>query len=808
MKLITVQSGEAGVRLETSEGMMHIGWCTPGIARIRYTLNAELSGKESLMVVSRPAAENVEYNVTELPGHLEISTGQLTIEVDKETCAFSYRAADGTLLTREPARGGKTLERTEVYHTVFDASADTVETGQGADGLRARAEGVNRRLDREAFHTKLEFEWQEGEALYGLGSHEEGMMNLRGRQQYLYQQNMKAVVPVLVSTRGYGILVDSGSYMTFHDDDFGSYLWSDADEEMDYYFIYGPEFDQITAGIRYLTGEAPMLPKWSFGYVQSKERYVSQAELLATVQEYRERSLPLDCIVLDWQSWTGNLWGQKTFDPERFPDPSQMMDSLHAMNAKLMVSIWPIMGAGGENHEEMKARGFLLGNQATYDAFSEEARALYWKQANEGLFAHGIDAWWCDCTEPFEADWKGAVKPEPEQRLLINTAESKRYLDPGLINAYSMQHSKGIYEGQRAATSEKRVINLTRSAFAGQHRYGTITWSGDIAANWETLRKQIADGLNFCVTGSPYWTLDIGAFFVKNHKEQWFCCGDYDEGVADLGYRELYVRWFQLGAFLPMFRSHGTDTPREIWQFGQEGELMYDTLVNYLKLRYRLMPYIYSLAGAVAHRSYTMFRALAFDYREDVRVHSISDQFMFGPAFMVAPVTEAMYYGPGSRELEGVLKQRSVFLPEGEWYDYWSDERLEGGVTIVAKADLETLPLYVRAGSVVPLGPDVQYTDEQPEAVTRLKVYGGKDAAFTLYEDEGDNYNYETGSYAMIELSWCEADRSLTIGKRAGDYAGMQAVRQFAVELAGHAGSCIVTYEGEALTVRAEDLHS
>lgn len=787
---------------------MHIGWCTPEIARIRYTLNAGLSGKESLMVVSRPAAENVEYNVTELPGHLEISTAQLTIEVDKETCAFSYRAADGTLLTREPARGGKTLERTEVYHTVFDASADTVETGQGADGLRARAEGVNRRLDREAFHTKLEFEWQEGEALYGLGSHEEGMMNLRGRQQYLYQQNMKAVVPVLVSTRGYGILVDSGSYMTFHDDAFGSYLWSDADEEMDYYFIYGPEFDQITAGIRYLTGEAPMLPKWSFGYVQSKERYVSQAELLAIVQEYRERSLPLDCIVLDWQSWTGNLWGQKTFDPERFPDPSQMMSSLHAMNAKLMVSIWPIMGAGGENHEEMKARGFLLGNQATYDAFSEEARALYWKQANEGLFAHGIDAWWCDCTEPFEADWKGAVKPEPEQRLLINTAESKRYLDPGLINAYSMQHSKGIYEGQRAATSAKRVINLTRSAFAGQHRYGTITWSGDIAANWETLRKQIADGLNFCLTGSPYWTLDIGAFFVKNHKEQWFWSGDYDEGVADLGYRELYVRWFQLGAFLPMFRAHGTDTPREIWQFGQEGEPMYDTLVKYLKLRYRLMPYIYSLAGAVAHRSYTMFRALAFDYREDVQVHAIADQFMFGPAFMVAPVTEAMYYGPGSRELEGVLKQRSVYLPEGEWYDYWSDERLDGGVTIVAKADLETLPLYVRAGSIVPLGPDVQYTDEQPEAVTRLKVYGGKDAAFTLYEDEGDNYNYETGSYAMIELSWCEADRSLTIGKRAGDYAGMQEVRQFAVELAGHAGSCIVTYEGEAVTVREEDLQS
>ncbi|MEK4329464.1 TIM-barrel domain-containing protein [Paenibacillus sp. FSL R7-0312] len=807
VKLIAIHSGTDGVRLETTEGIMHIAMYTPGIARIRYTLNAELSGKESLMVVSRPEADSVEWKVTDLTGHLEISTALLTIQVDKQTCAFSYRDSNGRLLTREPSRGGKTLERTEVYHTVFDASSETVETGQGADGLRARAEGVNRRLDREACHTKLEFEWQEGEALYGLGSHEEGMMNLRGRQQYLYQQNMKAVVPVLVSTRGYGILVDSGSYMTFHDDAFGSYLWSDVDEEMNYYFIYGPEFDQITGGIRYLTGEAPMLPKWSFGYVQSKERYISQAELIATVQEYRERSLPLDCIVLDWQSWTGNLWGQKTFDPERFPDPSQMMNSLHAMNAKLMVSIWPIMGAGGANHEEMNERGFLLGNQATYDAFRAEARELYWKQANDGLFSHGVDAWWCDCTEPFEADWKGAVKPEPEQRLLINTSESKRYLDPGLINAYSMQHSKGIYEGQRAATSEKRVINLTRSAFAGQHRYGTITWSGDIAANWETLRKQIADGLNFCLTGSPYWTLDIGAFFVKKQKEQWFWNGDYDEGVADLGYRELYVRWFQLGAFLPMFRSHGTDTPREVWQFGEEGEPMYDTLVKYLKLRYRLMPYIYSLAGAVAHRSYTLFRALAFDYREDVQVHSIGDQFMFGPAFMVAPVTEAMYYGPGSRELEGISKQRSVYLPAGEWYDYWSDERMEGGLTIEAKADLETIPLFVRAGSIVPLGPEVQYTDEQPDAVIGLKVYGGKDTSFTLYEDEGDNYNYEHGSYSMILMTWSEADRSLTIGKRSGEYAGMQAVRQFTVEIAGHAGSCIVTYEGEAVTIREADLH-
>lgn len=807
MKLKHVQSDSDGVRLETTEGIMYINFYTPGIARVRYTLDSELSGKQSFVVVSRPQIDEVYWAVTDHSDYLEISTTLLTVQVDKVTCAFSYWDAKGKLLTREPSRGGKTLERVDVYHTVFDASEDKIETGQGADGLRARAESLTRKLDRQAYHTKLEFEWQADEALYGLGSHEEGMMNLRGQHQYLYQQNMKAVVPVLLSSRGYGILVDSCSYMAFHDDAFGSYLWTDADEYMDYYVIYGPEFDQIIEGIRQLTGEAPMLPKWSYGYVQSKERYISQEELIATVQEYRDRNLPLDCIVLDWQSWTGNLWGQKTFDPERFPDPSQMMHKLHEMNAKLMVSIWPIMAEGGDNHREMSQRGFLLGNRATYDAFQAEARQLYWDQTNSGLFSKGVDAWWCDCTEPFEADWKGKVKPEPEQRMLINTEESKRYLDPGVINAYSLLHSKGIYEGQRASTPDKRVVNLTRSAFAGQHRYGTITWSGDIAANWQTFRRQIAEGLNFCLTGSPYWTFDIGGFFVRNSKEQWFWNGDYDEGVADLGYRELYVRWFQAGAFLPMFRSHGTDTPREVWRFGDEGDLIYDTLVKYLKLRYKLMPYIYSMAGAVAHRSYTMLRALAFDYREDVRAHNINDQFMFGPAFLVAPVTNAMYYGPGSRELQHVDKLRNVYLPAGEWYDYWSDQMITGGCTIETKADLETLPLFVRAGSIVPVGPDVQYTNEQPEAVIGLKVYTGRDASFTLYEDEGDNYHYEEGLYSTIELSWCEAEGVLTIGERMGSYPGMQADRQFAVEIAGQAGRCLISYQGDAVKVREADLH-
>jgi len=800
MRLMDYQEDTNGITMSTSSGMIQITFCTPSIARIRYTLENFFSQKESLMVINRAKVDEIQWCLNEHADHLELLTDRLTVKINKSTCSISYLDADGNVLTKEPSKGGKTLERTDVMRTISNDGAE-LQTKLGADGLRVNIDGLKQTVDRQAFRTKLEFEWQPDEALYGLGSHEEGMMNLRGKHQYLYQQNMKAVVPALLSTRGYGILVDTYSLTTFRDDAFGSYIWTDTDDEMDFYIIVGPEFDEIIKGIRFLTGEAPMLPKWAFGYVQSKERYVSGQELIDTVQAYRDRKLPLDCIVLDWRSWTGELWGQKTLDPDRFPDPVAMMEQLHALNSKLMVSIWPIMNSGGDNHREMIEKGYLLGNQATYDAFQEGARQLYWQQANEGLFSHGIDAWWCDCTEPFEADWKGAVKPEPEQRMLINTGEAKRYLDPEYINAYSLLHSKGLYEGQRSTKGSKRMVNLTRSAYAGQHRYGTITWSGDIAANWDTLKKQIADGLNFCVTGSPYWTFDIGAFFVQNKPELWFWNGDYDKGVDDLGYRELYIRWFQVGAFLPMFRSHGTDTPREIWQFGKPGEPMYDTLVKYLKLRYKLMPYIYSLAGAVAHESYTMLRALAFDFRQDEKTHNIDDQFMFGPAYMVAPVTAAMYYEAGSRELVETHKTRSVYLPNGTWYDYWTDKRIEGNKTITARADLETMPLFVKAGAIVPTGPDIQYAEEQSEAVIHLKIYPGANGSFTLYEDEGDNYNYEDGKYSTIIMIWHNAKRTLMLENRVGSFEGMQEHRQFSIEIAGEAQHTIISYSGDQTAV-------
>ncbi len=782
-----VDAARLTIRLD--KGLIAVEPRTDRTLRIRYTLDGDLSRKPSLTVIPQSAdAPPVAFRVEERPAALILSTDALTVEIDRYTLAFTYRDQAGNVLTREPARGGKTLDRIDVLVSVFD-DGTAVESHDNADGVRIDAVDVRKVVDRQAYRTKLEFEWADGEALYGLGSHEEGMFNLRGQHQYLYQQNMKAVVPVLLSSRGYGVFVDCTSLMTFHDDAFGSYLWGDVDEELDYYFVVGPEFDAIVAELRALTGHAPMPPRWALGYIQSKERYASQAELLAVAREYRERALPLDCLVLDWMSWTGDLWGQKSLDPERFPDPDRMTDELHALGVRLMVSIWPIMQPGGDDWREMSDGGHLLGNQATYNAFSPAARGVYWNQANRGLFSHGVDAWWSDCTEPFDADWTGAVKPEPEERMRVNTEEAKRYIDPELINAYSLVHSEGIYAGQRATSSDKRVFTLTRSAYLGQQRYGTVTWSGDVSATWETLRRQIADGLNFAATGMPYWSTDAGGFFVARKPDLWFWAGDYDAGVADLGYRELYVRWFQYEAWLPIFRSHGTDTPREVWRFGEPGDATYEALASALRLRYRLLPYLYSLAGWTTHRDYTMLRALPFDFRNDPGALVVADEFMLGPAFLVCPVYRPSWYGPGSKPVEHGPRTRRVYLPEGgEWFDFWTDRRLSGGQVVEVDAPLERIPVFVRAGSIVPLGPVRQHSGEAPDAPLELHVYPGRDASFTLYEDEGDGYGYEQGAFATVEIRWDDRARRLTIGERAGAYPGMPAEREMAVTLHPIAG--------------------
>lgn len=799
---------------------LRIAFVSSAIARITYTEGRPFTDARSLIVTA--PANFTGFRVSERNNDFLIATDALQLEVGKQTGAIRYRDAQGRLLLQEPARGGKWLIPKQVYRNVHSQNVK-VAAGQSIDGARASVDEFTRVFDRDAFEAKLEFEFAETEALFGLGSHEEGNGNLRGKYVQLYQQNMKAVVPHFVSTKGYGVLLDCGSVMTFHDDAHGSYLWADVVDELDYYFIFGGSFDGVTRGYYELTGRPPLLPKWAFGYAQSKERYFNAREMLDIVQEYRRRKIPLDLIVLDWKSWpNGNGWGQKTFDPARFPDPGSFTEKLHNLGAKLMVSIWPIMTGNCANQVELLEQGLMLGNQSTYDAFQEPARRLYWEQARRGLFAHGVDAWWCDCTEPFESDWAGAVKPELHNRIAINTSQSKQYLDAGQINTYSLMHSRGIYEGQRRVTSQKRVLNLTRSSYAGQHRYATVTWSGDICATWETLRRSIPEGVNFCATGEPYWTVDIGAFFIKTDPSLWFWRGDYDAGCrglssmdalepdprdtgcTDLGYWELYTRWLQYAVFLPMFRSHGTDAPREIWRFGDAGGVFYDTIAKFINLRYRLMPYIYSLAAHVSLQGKSMMKAVALEFPCDIATHDLTDQYLFGPALMVCPVTKPMYYQRDSVPITDATKSRQVYLPQARaWYDFWTENIYRGGQMVSADAPLNTIPLFVSAGSIIPMSPVMQYVDEIPDAPYEILIYRGADAEFLLYEDEGDTYHYETGAYSTIQIVWHDARSELVISARSGAFDGMVKSRQFRLVFISENGRVEkeITYSGEEITL-------
>lgn len=770
MSVSFLSKTESSVLFSCDDTLLALEVVNEAVVRVRCTGAGALSSRVGHMVV---ACDRLvpDWRLDSLDDGFILSTGKLRISIDGATGRLIFMDSDGHHLLSEGTGGARVLEEKEVRVSVFN-DATRIETEHSADGVIERAAEVASKVDRTAYRGTQRFSFDDTEAIYGFGSHEEGIFNYRGKRQLLYQHNMKVVIPMMLSTNGYGVLFDAYCPMVFDDTGNEAKIELRTISELDYYFLYGPEFDDIIRSYRDLTGPAPMLPRWAFGYAQSKERYKTQAELLEVVREYRNRNIPLDLIILDWRSWVGELWGQKTLDPDRFPDPDTMMKELHALGARLMISIWPHMRNNGSNQIEMLEKGMLLGNRSTYDAHDRSARELYWKHAYDGLFCHGIDSWWCDCTEPFEADWRGAIQPEPEARMAINVAEQEKYLDPEFVSVYSLLHSAGIYEGQRNATDEKRVVNLTRSGYAGQQRYSTITWSGDICAKWDVLRTQIAEGLNFCASGLPYWTTDIGAFFVDK-KEQWFWDGDYPDGNADEGYRELYVRWFQFGAFLPMFRSHGTDTPREVWRFGEPGSVTYDTLVLFDRLRYRLLPYTYSQAWAV-HNGGTLVRMLPFDFRDDPAAHEVADQFMFGPAMMVCPVATPMYYGPGSAQLDGIPKTRRVYLPKGtDWYDFWTGERLEGGRNIQADAGLETMPIYVRAGSIIPMGPIVNHTGEGLDQPLEIRVYPGGDASFLYYEDAGDGYGYESGEYATTSIDWREEGSRLEIGERIGSYPEM-----------------------------------
>ena len=577
-------------------------------------------------------------------------------------------------------------------------------------------------------------------------------------------------------------------------------LWSEVADGVEYYFIYGPEPDRVVGGYRRLTGAAPMMPKWAFGLWQSRERYRTQQESLDVLGRFRSSGIPIDNIVQDWFYWRAPEWGSHEFDPERFPDPAGWIRAIHDQyHARLMISVWPKFHEGTTNFEELHSRGFLYEPNLTdgiadwtkhrftfYDAFNPEARKMFWSQMNRELFGKGVDAWWLDASEP---ELRHAPMLEDTRHAMNPTAFGTA---SRVLLAYPLMNAESVYEGQRAAAPDQRVFILTRSAYLGQQRYAAATWSGDISSTWTALRKQIPAGLSFCLSGIPYWTTDSGGFAVP---PRW--CRRDEKGVAPNRpiqtaaeadeWAELNTRWLEYAAFCPLMRVHGQFPFREMWEFGGDNSPAFRAQLKFDRLRYRLMPYIYSLAGGVTHDGGTLMRALLMDFGDDKKARAIGDQFMFGPALLVNPVTE---YQARSRE---------VYLPKAAgWYDFWTGARLAGGKTIDAPAPYDALPLYVKAGSIVPIGPDLQFTEEKLADPITLYVYTGADGAFTLYEDDGVTYGYEKGAFARIPIRWDDGKSTLTIGRREGSFPGMLNERTFDVVLVSRKKPAGFSFEARA----------
>ena len=579
-------------------------------------------------------------------------------------------------------------------------------------------------------------------------------------------------------------------------------LWSEMGNEINYYFIHGENMDEVISGYRAVTGKSQIMPKWAMGFWQSRERYHTQDELLSTLVEFRQRNIPIDNIVQDWSYWPVDAWGDHEFDPERFPNPKGMVDSVHEMNAKIMISVWPKFYITTDNYKAFDEQGWMY-QQAVkdsirdwiypgyigsfYDAYAEGARKMFWDQLEEKLYPIGFDAWWMDASEPNIQD---NTSMEYRKALTGPTAlgPSTKYL-----NAYSLVNAESIYKGQRSVDNNKRVFLLTRSGFAGIQRYSTAVWSGDIGTRWEDMKAQISAGLNFALSGIPYWTMDIGGFCVERRYESaqrlYDQTGIENEDLKE--WRELNSRWHQFGAFVPLFRSHGQFPYREMFNIAPDDHPAYESMFYYNMLRYRLMPYIYSLAGMTWFNDYTIMRALVMDFPEDNNVVNIGDQYMFGPAIMACPVYEYK------------ARNREVYFPVNDgWYDLYTGNFIEGGQTLTVDAPYDRMPLFASAGSIIPYGPEIMYSDEKQAEEITLFVYAGKDGSFTLYEDEGVNYNYEKGEYANISFVYNDVDKTLEIGDRQGDFVGMLKERVFNIVYVNESAPKTLDFETTGIIVK------
>lgn len=849
-------SGE-GITIAVGERKTELRVVNKSIIQVRYYETERIKKSESLIIENDMPVFN-EWDTVEYDDRVELQTEKLLVVYLKESFSIAfYDRKTGEMILSEKPDDGRKISKTLV-------------------------EG------EETFSIEQTFLSPENEVIGGLGQQQDGAMNYKGRFVNLSQHNIINAVPIIMSSKGYGILwdncslsqvnrykeqialefnsftktwscefspVEEGEYIficeklnrnrgtlekvevivddvqvitretLWHCNNYTGCLrlekgkmyhifvegtvhlyyqapsmrkytsvWSEIADCIDYYFMYGPDMDAVVDCYRKLTGNAPLFGKWVYGFWQSRERYLTGEELLGILEEYRKKGHPLDNIVQDWQYWGDYGWNALRFHPEYAVDMKSIINKIHDNHAHFMISVWPNFGEGEKNHpyHSLHENAYLMddsvlnkhmcnfsvsfqgSNRNFYDAFQEDARNILWKHMKEGLFDLGVDAWWLDGSEPNLAGIQGVFH-------LYRTCKGSA---AKFLNAYSLMHSKGVCENQRKDCDRKRVFLLSRTGFAGQQRYASAVWNGDIYSSWDVFGKQISAGINYCLSGLPYWGTDIGGFL------------GWDDSDPD--FIELYIRWFQFGTFCPIFRAHGTNSKREVWQFGQEAE---NIMHEYLVLRYRLMPYIYSVAWMVTKENYTMLRALMMDFREDANALEINDQFMFGPALMVCPITEK-----GART-------RMVYLPKCKgWYDFWTGNYYSGNQNIEADAPVEKIPLFVRAGSIITIGPEMQYADEKQADPIEMRVYCGKEAAFTLYEDEGDNYNYEKGVYSEIPILWSEDKRELAIGERMGSFPVMLGERTFRVvfidkdrpvEGSGVTEKCyVISYSGHKIVIK------
>lgn len=734
---------EGGFKTTDGNVTIEVTCLSPDIVRVSKYTYAERPEKYSPSVIMTP--QSVKVRLSENKDEITLSTSSLKVTYDKSTAALVFHDGKGRLLLKE---------RPQAY-------SDRSQT----------------------------FILEESEAVYGLGQHQQGGLNQRGRDVFLQQVNMEIGIPLVHSVKGYAIFWDNNSSTWYRDNSEGMTFDSETGDYCDYYFIAGENADGVIGELRTLTGGSPMLPMWNFGFIQSKERYASQDELVAVVQKYRDLGIPLDAIVQDWRYWGDDhhWWNAVEFLSPEFPDPKGLMEQLKALNANALISIWPSFGPNTNIYKELAENGLLMAHETfpqdhgvkVYDPWNPQARDIYWKYIKKNMFDVGINGWWLDATEPEH----NPIKPEDYDYMTPEGTFRE------VRNTFPIVSTGGVYDHQRAESDDRRVVILTRSAYLGQQRYGTHVWSGDVFSDWKVLGDQIPAALNLSLCGIPYWNSDIGGFWAWR---------EFPEGYRDPAFHKLYTRWMQFAVFTGMMRSHGSNTPREIFRFGERGYWAFDSQEKFINLRYRLLPYIYSSAWKVTSEDATLMRALFMDWPEDRNVWNVSDEYMFGESFLVAPIVTPE-------------DEREVYLPAGQWFDFWTGEIVPGGQTVVRHTPVDECPVYVKAGTVLPMGPSVQYAAEKKWDDLLVRIYPGADGEFVLYEDVGDGYAYENGEYATVRMKWDDKRRELTICERQGRYPEMLKERNFRLAVVGgdvglgldnENSSVSVRYDGKKIKVK------